>query len=126
MSREATTTLHEVRVDHKLCKACGICVSLCPKQVFDEDDQGEPVVARVEDCTACRLCEWHCPDFAIEVIAAAKEGAEAAGGAADAAGPADAAETADEHAERVASALIRAKQRDHRHVPSDGGHHEEP
>jgi 2-oxoglutarate ferredoxin oxidoreductase subunit delta len=108
---------HEVRVDTALCKACGICISLCPKQVFDEDESGQPIVARIGDCTACRLCEWHCPDFAIEVVQAAKP---------KAAEPAQAAEPADEDAERVASALFSAKQRDHDHVPSDGGNHEEP
>jgi 2-oxoglutarate ferredoxin oxidoreductase subunit delta len=107
-----------VVVDLTLCKACGICVSLCPRQVFDEDDEGRPVVARIGDCTACRLCEWHCPDLAIEVIA---------GRAADESGAAtDVTEQADEHAARVAAALLRAKQRDHRHEPSDGGHHEVP
>ena len=114
-----TGALHEVRIEHGLCKACGICVSICPKQVFDEDEQGEPIVARLADCTACRLCEWHCPDFAIDVVDGAQLAAEEAGAAADAAEPAD------EHAERIADALMRARQRGHRHVPSDGGHHEE-
>jgi 2-oxoglutarate ferredoxin oxidoreductase subunit delta len=57
-----------VTVDLDLCKACGICISLCPTKVFDRDDAGQAVVARLQDCTACRLCEWHCPDFAIEVL----------------------------------------------------------
>ena len=57
-----------VLVDLDLCKACGICVSLCPTKVFDRDAAGQAVVARPEQCTACRLCEWHCPDFAIEVL----------------------------------------------------------
>lgn len=58
-----------VLVDLDLCKACGICIALCPTTVFDRDADGQAVVARPEDCTACRLCEWHCPDFAIEVLA---------------------------------------------------------
>ncbi|HOT24343.1 MAG TPA: 4Fe-4S binding protein [Thermoleophilia bacterium] len=58
----------DVLVDHDLCKACGICVALCPETVFDTDVDGCAVVARPAGCTACRLCEWHCPDFAIEVI----------------------------------------------------------
>ena len=58
-----------VLVDPELCKACGICVSLCPEHVFDHDANGLAVAARQGDCTACRLCEWHCPDFAIEVRA---------------------------------------------------------
>jgi 2-oxoglutarate ferredoxin oxidoreductase subunit delta len=63
----------DIVVDLELCKACGICISLCPTHVFDTDDGGQAVAARPEDCTVCRLCEWHCPDFAIEVLAREKE-----------------------------------------------------
>ena len=56
-----------VLVDAELCKACGICISLCPEKVFDRDPSGLAVAARQGDCSACMLCEWHCPDFAIEV-----------------------------------------------------------
>jgi 2-oxoglutarate ferredoxin oxidoreductase subunit delta len=54
-------------LDVSLCKACGICIELCPTNVFDTAEMGEAVVARPEDCTLCLLCELHCPDFAIEV-----------------------------------------------------------
>ena len=110
---------HEVLVDLELCKACGICVSAVPQAGLRRRRRASRSCARVGDCTACRLCEWHCPDFAIEVLRRRGGTRTKAGGEADAAGPAD------EHAERVAEALLRAKQRDHRHVPSDGGHHEE-
>jgi len=56
-----------VELDLGLCKACGICIALCPTKVFDVDKQRYPVVARPEECTSCLLCELHCPDFAIEV-----------------------------------------------------------
>jgi 2-oxoglutarate ferredoxin oxidoreductase subunit delta len=67
------TAKADVVVDLELCKACGICIALCPTKVFDADDGGRAVAARLEDCTVCRLCEWHCPDFAIEVVARAKD-----------------------------------------------------
>jgi 2-oxoglutarate ferredoxin oxidoreductase subunit delta len=57
-----------VVVDLDLCKACGICIELCPQDVFDRDELGHPVVARLADCTACAFCERHCPDFAIDVV----------------------------------------------------------
>ena len=62
-----------VEVDLVLCKACGICVALCPEKVFDADKGGIPLVARPADCTQCLICELHCPDFAIEVKRRAKK-----------------------------------------------------
>jgi len=62
-----TAPASQVALDLELCKACGICIELCPEDVFDRDNQGYPIVARVGDCTSCLLCELHCPDFAIEV-----------------------------------------------------------
>ena len=57
----------EVRVFHNWCKGCGLCIAFCPQNVFDESDNGHPVVSRMEDCTACLWCYLHCPDFAITV-----------------------------------------------------------
>ena len=57
----------QVALDLELCKVCGICIDLCPEDVFDRGKLGYPVVARADDCTSCLLCELHCPDFAIEV-----------------------------------------------------------
>ena len=49
------------------CKSCGICVALCPKHVYDENAEGGPIVARPDDCIGCRICEVHCPDFAMSI-----------------------------------------------------------
>ena len=57
-----------ILIDLDLCKACGICVELCPQLVFDRDELGRPVVARLADCTVCLFCERHCPDFAVDVV----------------------------------------------------------
>jgi len=61
-----------------LCKACGICIEICPDEVFDRDKLGYPVLARPEECSQCLLCELHCPDFALEVTRRAKKQAKAA------------------------------------------------
>ncbi|UCC45861.1 MAG: 2-ketoglutarate ferredoxin oxidoreductase subunit delta [Candidatus Zixiibacteriota bacterium] len=47
------------------CKACNICIALCPKQVFEPDRDGKPIQARAEDCNQCTICWVHCPDLAI-------------------------------------------------------------
>ena len=57
----------ELLVDLGLCKVCGICRDLCPRDVFDADERGYPIVARLSACSVCRTCEYHCPDFAISV-----------------------------------------------------------
>jgi 2-oxoglutarate ferredoxin oxidoreductase subunit delta len=61
------TSASPVRLDLELCKACGVCIELCPEKVFDRDKLGQPVVARPDDCSRCLICELHCPDFAIEI-----------------------------------------------------------
>jgi 2-oxoglutarate ferredoxin oxidoreductase subunit delta len=42
-------------------------LNVCPKKVFDLDENYEVVVKNVDECIGCRLCENLCPDFAIEV-----------------------------------------------------------
>ncbi len=50
------------------CKACGICIAFCPKNVIGKNEAGEPVIERPDDCIGCRFCETHCPDFAITIV----------------------------------------------------------
>jgi 2-oxoglutarate ferredoxin oxidoreductase subunit delta len=72
----------ELVVDLDLCKACGICHALCPRDVFDLDERGYPVVTRLSACTVCRTCEYHCPDFAISISFREERRAVTAGDAA--------------------------------------------
>lgn len=62
-----------VHVHKELCKGCGLCIDLCPKDVFEVspevNQKGFNVIApaREDDCIKCRLCEKSCPDLAITI-----------------------------------------------------------
>ena len=60
--------LKEHILERDWCKGCGICVAFCPKKVLELDENGKVRAVRPEDCLACRLCEFRCPDLALRVI----------------------------------------------------------
>lgn len=57
----------KVEINSKWCKKCGLCAHYCPAKVFELDDFGSPAAIRPGDCIGCKMCEFRCPDFAIEV-----------------------------------------------------------
>lgn len=62
-----------VWVDTSRCKACDVCVSVCPAGVLamvpaPNSTLGSMIeVETPTACIGCRDCELHCPDFAIYV-----------------------------------------------------------
>jgi 2-oxoglutarate ferredoxin oxidoreductase subunit delta len=58
------------------CKGCGLCIEFCPKNVLEQTESDGIFIARPEECTACRWCELHCPDFAVFVTEVETEEAE--------------------------------------------------
>jgi len=56
-----------VTVKESWCKACGICVDLCPTKTLSARADGTAYVAIPESCIGCQSCVIHCPDFCIEV-----------------------------------------------------------
>ncbi|MBE0523704.1 MAG: 4Fe-4S binding protein [Methanosarcinales archaeon] len=62
-----------VHIFSSWCKKCGICISVCPKNVLERGPNGTPIATRPEDCIQCGLCDIHCPDFAITLSKKAKK-----------------------------------------------------
>ncbi|MBU4258188.1 MAG: ferredoxin family protein [Desulfobacteraceae bacterium] len=60
--------LKEHVINRDWCKGCSICVYFCPNKVLELDDGDKAFAKRPEDCICCKLCEFRCPDLAIEVI----------------------------------------------------------
>lgn len=66
--------MSHVVITAKFCKACDLCISVCPKDCLEHSDTLNdygvyPV--RLRDgatCTGCSLCAMMCPDTAIEVF----------------------------------------------------------
>lgn len=62
-----------VWVDESRCKACDICVSVCPAGVLGMVPEPHSTLGAMvkvlhpESCTGCNACELDCPDFAIFV-----------------------------------------------------------
>ena len=63
-----------VAVDHDICDADEICVSVCPVNVFEmTDSPGHPTSekksdpVREKDCIQCMACEVHGPVKAIKI-----------------------------------------------------------
>ncbi len=60
-------------IDKDRCKGCGLCVTMCPKNVLEISDQVNtkgyfPAFrARPEDCIYCAICCTMCPDVAIDI-----------------------------------------------------------
>ena len=60
-----------VHIQEDRCKGCAYCVEFCPTDVLAMSDRYNlkgyhpPDVTEALACTACRLCEILCPEFAI-------------------------------------------------------------
>jgi 2-oxoglutarate ferredoxin oxidoreductase subunit delta len=64
---------YRVLVDEARCKACELCVVVCPAGILrlgsalNRKGYHPAEVTRQEDCTGCRACALICPDVAIEI-----------------------------------------------------------
>ncbi|MET0284000.1 MAG: ferredoxin family protein [Polyangiales bacterium] len=49
------------------CSGCMSCVEACPTNVLEIGAAGRPVIARVEQCQTCFMCELYCESDALYV-----------------------------------------------------------
>lgn len=54
-------------INPKRCKRCGLCVTICPKRVYSQNEADEVIIDHLDQCIVCMMCQNVCPDFAIEV-----------------------------------------------------------
>ncbi len=64
----------KLTIDKDRCKACGLCVSVCPKKVLQLSEEEfnikgyTPIkVMAIEDCIGCGMCGMICPDYVIKI-----------------------------------------------------------
>lgn len=62
-------------IGYGLCKACRLCIEVCPKHVYKDDGFGRPGVEgrREEECTGpeqCGQCQDVCPENTIHIVMA--------------------------------------------------------
>jgi 2-oxoglutarate ferredoxin oxidoreductase subunit delta len=75
---------HCHQIEKNLCKGCGLCVGVCPKNVLEISKQLNSkgyfpaYQARPDDCIKCAICCTMCPDVAISIMEV--EDAENCGG----------------------------------------------
>lgn len=66
---EATAILAipDIEIRETWCKGCEICVVVCPQNCLKMNDAKKAVVTDPSTCIRCMLCEWLCPDLAVNV-----------------------------------------------------------
>ena len=63
----------KLEITSQACKACGLCVATCPRQVLALGEKMNAngyhyvVVVDQEKCIACKMCAVICPDICIEI-----------------------------------------------------------
>ncbi len=58
-----------INIDESGCRACNLCVEICPTDVLEMDAGGDIAkVIRQDDCIGCTSCMYLCPSRCLEVI----------------------------------------------------------
>ncbi|MHC4638074.1 MAG: 4Fe-4S dicluster domain-containing protein [Planctomycetota bacterium] len=62
----------KIIINKEQCKACGLCISVCPKNCIVISLQSNkkgyfPAESKNSECTGCAMCAIICPEAVIEV-----------------------------------------------------------
>ena len=63
-----------ITINTERCKACGLCIAHCPKQLLQPSDKTNeagyhPTVQnRPEACNGCAICALMCPDICFTIV----------------------------------------------------------
>jgi len=57
----------EIEYDSTRCNRCGMCLEVCPFNVWELPLDGPAIIVRPEDCTNCTACAKNCLGEAISV-----------------------------------------------------------
>jgi 2-oxoglutarate ferredoxin oxidoreductase subunit delta len=57
----------KIEINQVLCKKCGICAFVCPRQVYQFNELEGPLISKPDDCIFCDMCIMMCPDMAINI-----------------------------------------------------------
>lgn len=58
---------YRVEVDHGVCEVCGVCMRVCPQQVFKETKKGYIAPINDFECVGCETCMEYCKQKAVRV-----------------------------------------------------------
>lgn len=67
--------MNYIKIDKKKCKACYLCVDVCPKKLIKKGEEQNLLgnfpaefVDPKNECLGCAMCAMRCPDLAITEV----------------------------------------------------------
>lgn len=64
-----------IEIDQKKCKACYLCIDVCPKKLIKKGQEANALGAfpvefidTENQCLGCAMCAVRCPDLAITKV----------------------------------------------------------
>ena len=66
MTMKYIKNIANIKYDKEKCIGCGMCTEVCPRDVFDWEEE-KAVLTNRDNCIECGACSKNCPVDAIEV-----------------------------------------------------------